>query len=106
MRFDKRADIDAHRAAAEAAIDRHFAIAINAAIGPLGALHLIKRHQAMAGGGTLAADADAILKRTAEQDAALADIDTARRVLKARVRAAASAAEINAIMTSEDIQWP
>ena len=106
MRFDKRADIDAHRAAAEAAIDRHFAAAINAAIGPLGALHLIKRHQALAGGGALAADRDAILERVTEQDATLIELDGARRDLKARVRAAGTAAEINAIMTAEDIQWP
>lgn len=81
------------------AIDKHFAKLIAAEIGPLGALHALKRAQAEAGVGALVADdRDAVLVRAAEQDARLAEIDQVRLSLKRRVRAASAAAEITAIL--------
>lgn len=92
---------DLLRPEAETRIDRHFAGRIDAVIGPLGALHLVKRMQATTGGGVLAGDdAEAILARAGEQDAELARLDGQRRDMKASVRAARTAAEINTILAT------
>lgn len=76
-------------------IDRHYAAKIDAVLGPMASLHLLKR---IVPSGAFVADKDAILKRAAEQDEILAAIDKERRELKAAVRAAATAAEIKALI--------
>ncbi|EKF17054.1 hypothetical protein [Nitratireductor pacificus] len=75
-------------------IDQHFAARIDTVLGPLAALHLLKR---IVPDGHLVPDRDAVVRRAAEQDAELAAIDHARRVLKADVRAAATSDEIRAL---------
>lgn len=90
---------DAMRPAAIAAIDEHFTARILAIVGPLAALHALKRAQAEIGQGVLIdGDREAILARAAEQDERLAVIDRQRRSLKERVRLAASAAAIRAAL--------
>ncbi len=76
-------------------IDRHYAARIDAVLGPMAALHMLKR---IVPAGELVADREAILQRAAEQDAELAAIDRERRDLKAVVRAAASSNEIKALI--------
>ena len=86
----------------ETMIDWYFGEKINAAIGPLGALHARKRALAKdAADNPLIGSADdraAILARAAEQDAAIAKLDSERRAMKAKARAATSAAELQAIL--------
>lgn len=83
---------------AEEAVDRHFAQLISVELGPLGALYARKRAQAEAGTGALLdGDREAILARAAEQDERVAKIDRERRDLKRRLRAAATAADVNEI---------
>lgn len=80
-------------------IDAHFARLIAAEIGPLGALHALKRAQAEAGVGVLIdSDRAAVLERAAEQDDRLAALDRRRRQMKAEVRAAVTAADIKQIL--------
>lgn len=96
-------DLTLLRKAAEADIDEHFAALIAADIGPLGALHMLKRMQAKAGVGPLldgVADAVTVLARSDEQDERLADLDRQRRQMKAKVRAATSAAKIKELLAS------
>ena len=81
------------RPQAEAQVDLHFASQINAILGPLAAVHMLKRQGFLVDG-----DADAVAARAAEQDTALALLDRRRRDMKARVRAAGTAAEIKAIL--------
>lgn len=78
-----------------AAIDAHYAARIEAILGPMAALHLLKR---IVPSGELVADKEDILKRATEQDAALAAVDRERRNLKAAVRAAASSNDIKALI--------
>ncbi|UVK45383.1 hypothetical protein BPNPMPFG_000913 [Mesorhizobium sp. AR07] len=102
-----RADI--LRPEAEARIDWHYARKINDLIGPLGALHQRKVARAMVGrklGGPLIVDeADrlAIVAEAAKQDEAIAALDAERRRMKAGVRAATTAAEINVILSRLEI---
>lgn len=76
-------------------IDQHYAARIDTVLGPMAALHMLKR---IVPAGELVADREAILQRAAEQDAELAAIDRERRDLKAAVRAAASSNEIKALI--------
>lgn len=76
-------------------IDRHYAARIDTVLGPMAALHMLKR---IVPAGELVADREAILQRAAEQDAELAAIDRERRDLKAAVRAAVSSTEIKALI--------
>ncbi|TPJ83832.1 hypothetical protein FJ422_16295 [Mesorhizobium sp. B2-6-3] len=100
----RRADV--LRPDAEARIDRHYARMINELIGPLGLLHQRKAERAATGrklGGPLIvdeADRQAVLAAAARQDEAIAALDAERRRMKAGVRAAATAAEINAILAT------
>jgi hypothetical protein len=92
-------DIDAMRERAEMKIAACFAVRINAIIGPLGALHALKRQQAEAGGGALVNDdIEAVKARVQAQDEQLAALDRARRALKARVRQAETAEDIAAVL--------
>jgi len=80
-------------------IDRHYSRLVAEEIGPLGALHALKRAQAIAGGGPLLdGDAAAVLDRATAQDERLAGLDRARRAMKSAVRAATTSAEINEIV--------
>jgi hypothetical protein len=83
------------RPAAEVEIDAHYASKINEVLGPLAVVHLLKRLGALVDG-----DANEIAMRAEEQDDALAALDKERRELKARVRAANTAVEINEILAS------
>ncbi len=83
-----------------AAIDAHYAARIEAILGPMAALHLLKR---IVPAGELVADREAILKRATEQDTALAAVDRERRDLKVKVRAASSSDEIKAIVAGKVI---
>ncbi|MHA7835572.1 MAG: hypothetical protein ACX94A_13955, partial [Algiphilus sp.] len=78
-----------------AAIDDHYAARIDAILGPMASLHLLKR---IVPSGPLVEDKDAILQRAAEQDAELARIDKERRDLKAKVRDAVSSEDIRALI--------
>ena len=94
-------DIEAERAKALLAVDRHFARLMDSLLGPFAAIHRMKREQADAGGGPLVADEAerrAVLACAARQDAALVEIERRRLALKKRVRAAASAAAIADIL--------
>lgn len=100
---EQTAAVDRAKVEALAAIDATFAVRIAAIVGPLAALHAEKRRQAEAGGGPLIdgeTDRAAILAKAAEQDARVAELDRERRAMKARVRAGATAAEINAILAT------
>ncbi|WP_274426736.1 hypothetical protein [Chelativorans sp. YIM 93263] len=91
------------RGKAEQEIDRHFGGKIDHVIGPLGALHALKRSSALSGNGGLVEsddDRQAILSRAAEQDKELARLDRERRAAKQKVRAAGSVAEIKAVLAS------
>lgn len=84
-------------------LDREFARRMAEIAGPLADLHAAKRRQAEAGGGPLVADdADrlAILDNAARQDAALAALESDRRAVKAAIRAAATAGEIDAALAA------
>ncbi|OQM75604.1 hypothetical protein BFN67_17685 [Pseudaminobacter manganicus] len=83
---------------AERKVDEHFSKQINALIGPFGVLHAVKRLQAEFGGALVDGDREDILARAAEQDAAIAILDKQRRGIKARLRAAKTSIEINAIL--------
>ncbi|MBN8241857.1 hypothetical protein JF546_02390 [Nitratireductor aquimarinus] len=84
-----------HREKALDLIDRYYAARIDAVLGPMAALHILKR---IVPAGELVADREAIVQRATEQDAELAAIDRERRDLKAAVRAAASSNEIKALI--------
>lgn len=91
------------RPSAEAFVDEHFAALIATEIGPLGALHMLKRMQAKAGSGPLlddVADAATVLARSDEQDERLVGLDRQRRQMKAKVRDAKTVAEIKEILAS------
>lgn len=92
---------EALRPMAEATVDEHFAALIASEIGPLGALHILKRMQAKTGVGPLInGDAEAVIAKASDQDQRLADIDRRRREMKSRIRAAATAAEIKELLAS------
>ncbi|RWC58933.1 hypothetical protein [Mesorhizobium sp.] len=97
---------DVLRPEAQTRVDWHYARMINELIGPLGLLHQRKAERASTGrklGGPLIvneADRQAILAAAARQDEAIAALDAERRRIKAGVRAAATAAEINAILAN------
>ena len=91
------------RGAAIAELDDRYALKLRLLTGPLSSLHAEKRRQAAAGGGPLVADeADrlAILANAARQDAAVAELERQRRCLKARLKAAATPAEIEAVLAT------
>lgn len=91
------------QSAAVGRLDREFVRRMEDLAGPLASLHAEKRRQAEAGGGPLVADeADrlAILENAARQDAALAALETKRRAIKAAIRAAATAGEIDAALAA------
>ncbi|WP_295808876.1 hypothetical protein [uncultured Nitratireductor sp.] len=91
----KLSRVDHHRNRALDLIDKHYAARIDAILGPMAALHLLKR---IVPAGDLVADKDAILVRAAEQDAELAAVDKERRDLKASVRSATASDEIKALI--------
>lgn len=98
-------DLMMRQSAAIARLDKEFARRMDDLAGPLASLHAEKRRQAEAGGGPLVADeADrlAILDNAARQEAALAEMETERRAIKAAIRAAATLAELEAIQLSPD----
>lgn len=87
--------------AAIAAVDRDYAERIASIQGPLSSLHAEKRRQAEAGGGPLILDESdrlSILANAAEEDEKVAAIDLERRTIKARLKAASTVDEIEAIM--------
>jgi hypothetical protein len=86
---------DALRDGALAEVDRHYARKINAVLGPLAVIHMLKRNGALVDG-----DADAIAGRAAEQDAELAALDKERRSTKDKIRTAATAADIRAVLSA------
>ncbi|MGN6773510.1 MAG: hypothetical protein ACTHJQ_27230 [Rhizobiaceae bacterium] len=86
---------DAARSAALAEVDRHYARKINAVLGPLAVIHMLKRNGALVDN-----DAEAIAARAAEQDEELAALDKERRAVKDRIRACTTAANIKTILTS------
>lgn len=91
---------DAIRGKAEREVDALYARKLQEALGPLAALHALKRLSA-AGDGALAdddADRSAILRRAAEQDERLGALDRERRDMKRLIRAATTTAEIKAIV--------
>lgn len=95
--------LDFERAKAIDALDGCFAARINAARGPMAAIHAEKRRQAEAGGGPLVADADdgaAILANAAREDEALAAIERERRKAKALLRAAKTEAELRGALAT------
>lgn len=100
---------DTLRPDAEVRIDRVYAKKINDLIGPLGRLHQRKAERAMAGpkrcGPLIVDEADrlAIIDAATKQDEAVAVLDVERRQLKAAVRAATTAAEINAILAKLEV---
>lgn len=86
------------------AVDAYYADLVSAEIGPLGALHALKRAQAVSGEGPLIdGDRESILARASEQDARLASLDRARRSLKQRIREAATAADIHTLLLADGI---
>lgn len=101
MPADHRLEME--RGAAIAELDRRYAIKLQSVTGALSSLHAEKRRQAEAGGGPLVADeADrrAILENAAQQDQVLATIERERRGLKARLRAALTAEDIEAALAA------
>jgi hypothetical protein len=94
----KRSEIA--RPGAEQEIDDFFASKFHEIMGPMAALHALKRMQAEAGadGALIDGDRHAILDRAADQDAKVAALDRRRRDWKARIRAAATEREIEDLM--------
>lgn len=93
------------KAAAINAIDVDYAERLKTVAGPFAAIHAEKRRQADAGGGPLIVDEDdraAILANAAKQDEKIASIESERRDLKTRIRAASTTEEIDAIMRRPD----
>lgn len=86
-------------------LDREFARRMDEIAGPLADLHAEKRRQAEAGGGPLVAgEADrlAILENAANQHAAIAALEAEYRTIRARLKAVATLAELEAIQLSPD----
>ncbi len=84
-------------------LDREFARRMAEIAGPLADLHAEKRRQAEAGGGPLVADETdrlAILDNAAQQDTALAALETERRAIKALIRASTTLDDLHAIRTT------
>lgn len=93
--------VEALRPQAENFVDKHFKHKIEAAIGPMGILHALKRIEAERAGSALIDDDEdraAILRKASEQDEAIAQLDAQRRSAKAAIRSATSTQEIEAVL--------
>lgn len=96
-----KADLEAVRAAGIRDLDLSYAERMASMTGPLSTLHAEKRRQAEAGGGPLVAnEADrlAILENAERQDSELAEMESERRAIKARLRNATTEEEIAAAL--------
>lgn len=98
MRLVLTKDIPQMREASATKIDALYACKIAAALGPVHAIHALKRQQALAGlvGGIVTSEEDRelILERAREQDDQLAKLDAERRAAKAALHKLTTVADI------------
>ncbi len=103
MKITGKKNIEAERLRGRVAVDAVYVPRINAAMGPKFALYQAKAYSsATLQVGSLVSDveADEVIRRFDELLASIAKIETERQALQARIDAASTASEIDAIVAS------
>ncbi|MEI4482244.1 MULTISPECIES: hypothetical protein [unclassified Phyllobacterium] len=104
MKITGKKNIEAERLRGRAAIDAVYIPKVNAAMGPKFALYQAKAHSALAGVGigfvSKSDNAQDIIDRFDALSKSIAKIETERQMAQAKIDAATSAAEIDAIIAS------